>query len=1823
MAGAAPTLAALRRAETAAAASSAMEQAVDRLIACESLSESQHLVLALQDCAKNHHSSPFTESLYVKLQQAAAICSEPSGKAQYLGFVLLQAGVHLLETLDVSTQRQVLLKVFSANNGVLSGYVAALTASDGPFFSYQMDYRRVTMTLETISPVLKSVLMDTNQSEGHKASVLDALSRIAWHFGGHSEDHEALRTAVARVLVQALELVPHSQLSRATYAVHVALAVDLLSSRTTQSKEQVALAKRAAKFVLESTQILMGEGEGVLALLQSLEQLAQVVPEALWCSEFLTSTAYFFLDKCETPMEQRLLLRVLTHTLEFGRDVASDDRSVYVEILLLPLSSMISLHGSAVSELLKLVMEIKSASEYRPHMEIEKDPTPTETATHARSAVRLISDERECQRWLSSLFQSQEPESPDSKNNSTDKWLALLLVALLSDERSTLRLCAANCLERQVSSSLKFWGADSTKVLVASLVFLVSQHPSGNAKTTSGRAFGEWVTSCLYSLAALAATTTDTMRIVLRLIDSMNEATKMRPMALKLMYEVWRNESRVFPRLETMLLEATDPDNDVERHVVNMATIKTLCEKDPELGVQFISSIQGFLEDELESVVSMAMDGITALCGGDCLDFYFAFKIIAQKLRKNKVTCADEPLFQERLCCFYALGGAESAANEKHASKLLDQAWGFADSEHPNVRKAAYAAMCQFPLDMLGLCMPVADSAGQDSDDDDQMTEEEIEEQLDDLMQRLHNEHDPTVRAEIENLVAKVIEHESTKLTAGVGRGQRMASAASGQQQSSQHTGSVVSAAATKEMKALLPSRAEVQGMFSTTPVTADWSGFLLTYQPKSVIDAKNVKRKDKLVRLATHNVDELVETVSSVLQAMELPWASPGVSSDALLRIQALMEGWRGFMATFASSLDELAELKTPVGVDDADVAFRVFSEGVADLLNSLLNDNPNKIGGALAAGALAGQLCESRHWQNPQLRAKYEETVTELSRRLALTIEQARVFSGDASEARVSSIGFLIALQLSFGRRKVDASEDCKSFCIQLEKVEEIFMELYRNASDQLLGTCTLLGMSHIAALFMNGDELEAYEVNQWRQQRVKPIAELLLVSFLLPDQTRQATSSSSSGDMVFPLNKTIGADTSIEKVSADYDQDGSGDGILLRWASLLGLARLCSGFSSIKRLDWLTNVQQVLAAVWEVGNSSSIIAVALGPVLLECVHFSLAPSSSLEGFVASCIERAATFAADGLDKGLLMMAAAHVLCHFESFGGFPGTIQNQTKLVVEQIQETLEDESQQDHAMCAFMVSGIANFFHLAFGISGEFISAKQKTDGNVELTLDSNTIGTLVKLARAEAERKSIYSSAVLGAIARAADGFYVSQKKKSFDVEIRSVPTNTMLSKTLEWLRQTNPSGNSSNTETIADTRIAESLLACLTSTGSVLPLLDYSSFTHRVMLRFCSDGTSVACIRFAATQGSCDELLTTELLSSRWFANADTAVQAELIASLSLAATRLPTDVLRTLLINLFDILKDVWRRDTSSSNSTVLFDSWTDMLREVLTSTRRIPDTSLDMVNQVIREKMVVELPFGLQASLFVEQFATHVLSKVNYSECGIADTFLMPSASNSSMWSWWRNGVFVVELAKLGVLTISKREASLAFQSILRHDFEEWTDDSLVGNYLQPLMARIGALIAQHTRPGENVSSLLDVIDAFSRGMSSLDFSTRADSFKRRAQFDVMACVLSWNRSLSHEKYLMTIPRAEIANMDTASDLLPFGLISSGHNAKTVSAVGERLLALQQQLNNVTADEAREYSAALHVCSRQMYVAADSCHIPNTMSGDIREFWSLDNSN
>uniref|UniRef100_M4C295 DUF3730 domain-containing protein n=1 Tax=Hyaloperonospora arabidopsidis (strain Emoy2) TaxID=559515 RepID=M4C295_HYAAE len=1658
------------------------------------------------------------------------------------------------------------------------------------------------------------------------------MARVAWQT--ENADHEIVLTSVVHILVQALELIPYTQLSRPTYGIHVTLLVDLLNSQAAGGTKPVAIAARTARFVLQSTQLLIRRDVGVVTLLQSLEQLARAVPEAFWCSDFLMSAAYFLVEWCETSLEQQLMLRVLRQALSYGREVVAGSRTVYVEILVLPLSSMISVHGAAVSELLQMMMEIKSMSMYNCKDGFENDVHLTETATHARSAIQIVGDEESCQRWLNSLFLSS---GAVSTSNAADKWIALLLIALLSDERTAFRDSATRCLERQVNSSPKFWGAVTTKSLVPSLVFLVSQRPSTKAKRASARGFAEWMISCLYCLAALAATTTDTMRVVLRLIDSMNNTAKMRPIALKFMFEVWRNESRVFPRLETMLLEPTSPVDDVGRHIVRMATIKALCEKDPDLGVQFIAPIQAFLEDQLKSVVSMAMDAITALCGGDCLDFYVAFKIIAQKIRKKKVTCAEEPLFLERLCHFYTLGGVNSTTNRKDAMKLLNQTWKFTLSEYANVRKFAYRALCQYPLNLSGLCVIIDESTEHDGDE---MSKEEVVERLDDLLVHLQTENDPDVRVEVERLAAEVIRHESTQLTAIVRRGQRIVSAVSWghrQQQSAQRVRSfaAVSGAATKELKALLPTRVEVESMFAANSTTTDWSGYLLAFQPKALIDTKNVSRKDKLVRLATQNVIELEQTVTIVLQNMGVPWVSVSISPDCdseykvFLLIQALMEGWRGFMVTFICSLDELAKLKTPTSVDDADVAFRVFSEGITSLFDLLLNNTSNKEGGAVAAGALAGELCGSRHWQNPQLRLMHETTVKELSHRLALSIEQTRVLSTDTSDTSFSCIGASIAVQLSLDRRSIDAEDSCSNYCIQLDKIKEMFTKLYQTKSDDLLSCCALLGLSRIATLYTSGDEIEAFEVTQWRHEQVKPIAELILESFLNYDNAKRPNKSSTGhGDSVFPLYEMTEARIPLDIIASGFKQPSSSSSTLLRWASLMGLARLSDGFSRIKRVDWLTNLRRVLLSVWEERESANIVAVALGPVLLQSVRFNLLPSSSLETFVATCNRRAAEATVGNADCGFLMMAVANVLCQIHFYGGFPDKTQNQIELAVKHIENALANDGEPGRVGHTMMLSGIANFFHLTFGISGSSVASTLNVGANIELTLDFDTTKTLVQLARqsTRSEGHCTFAKIMLGAIARAADSFYVSQKKKSFDVEIRTLPSSCLLVKTLKWLQQVNHSENDFShrdgptTEPISRTRQAVSLICCLTSAGAVLPPFDYAMFLHRIMLRLCSVDTSVACVRFAATQSSCDELLAGELLSGDWFGNANAALQAEVMAWLSTAVARVPTDVLKTLLVTTFDILKEIWRRDTSSSRSTLLFDSWTFMLRNALdSSAHRISDDSLAVVNNFVFEKVVVELPFDVHASRQVEHFATRVLSKLDYGERSVVDAILKLDVVNMSTWSWWRSGVFVTELAKLDVFALSKLEASLIFQWILRHDFVEWTDKYYIDTYLLPLTARIGALVARHTRPDDNVSSLLDVIDTFSRISSSLDVLSRSHISKRRALFAFLACVLSWNSALSHEKYLLETSRINIVSTSSAVALLPFGLAACARSAEKVSTVCERLVTLLRQLARIDAIEVAEYTDVLLICSRQMYVAADRWHIPCTMSGEIRELWSL----
>lgn len=288
-------------------------------------------------------------------------------------------------------------------------------------------------------------------------------------------------------------------------------------------------------------------------------------------------------------------------------------------------------------------------------------------------------------------------------------------------------------------------------------------------------------------------------------------------------------------------------------------------------------------------------------------------------------------------------------------------------------------------------------------------------------------------------------------------------------------------------------------------------------------------------------------------------------------------------------------------------------------------------------------------------------------------------------------------------------------------------------------------------------------------------------------------------------------------------------------------------------------------------------------------------------------------------------------------------------------------------------------------------------------------------------------------------------------------------------------------------------------------------------------------------------------------------------------------------------------------------------------MLHDLLKLHPQLSEQSRTLTTEFVFNQVLNELSFGPHDSVFVEQFATRVLSAISYSERGFPDTFLTPRMATPSLWHWWQTGVFFVNLTKANVVSISKRETSVVFQWLAQHEYQEWTTDVLVQRSLTPLIAEIGAIIAQATKPNESVSSLLDVLDALSREFSALDSFTYAHRVKRHALFRIVAIVITWNGSTRHEQYQLQLSRVEMARVDMILELLPFGFIVYAHGSKGGAAIGERLLALLQQLTHLKLEDVAEYVATLYNCSRQMHVAADKWCISSPTADALRDLWSM----
>ncbi|TMW59994.1 hypothetical protein Poli38472_000036 [Pythium oligandrum] len=1723
-------LTALRKASHAAF-HKAQEDALDALISTRSAASSQRLLDAVLAASETHKQPP--HELLTHLKSAVAVCTTPSAKAEFLGFALVSRVLPLCVVSPVAAPfvQDALLDVYVANPDVLPGVLAAIEElSDVQHF-------------EPLVPVLLKALTESTAHSTRTLALLQTLGRRSW-----DAEAEKVRSGIVRVFTRALQLLPRSKdpVAWLVSSSLVASTVDLLTASSSAS----STVSETAHWVLSSVVHGVQQQLGVLSLLQSLRELARAFPSDLWSSSYITLCGYLLtLSECGLR-EQQLVLDILRVVLQAGRKTTKGTRVVYVEALVVPLVSVLPTHAKDASALLQVVMELTFTTPFEStSLPVFDAILPGEPSAHAASLLALAHSSSSLEAWLATLFHS---ESESVAKDGDVAWLVLALGASLVDHRGSLRLEGLKALERQLKHRRGYWNATQTKLLVSTLVFLTSSlQPSSPDHSV-------WLSKGFQVLATLAATTTETMKIILRLIKRMALVDALKSQALHLQMLVWKQDSRVYPYLETLLQsfeeeeEEEDDNKAKERTLVHMATILAICEKDPETGVEWIAAIQNGLEDESVGVVTMAVNAVTTLCVADCLDYETTLKILMNKMRKKKIECVDDDRFQQELCRLYALS-SRLETSAKYRTKLLDELWEYTESESASVRLEAYTALVGFELVTLGLSLPDPRTAIRHTDEEDEdeeeedLTEEEIQENVERVWTALQSEKDATVRTAIESLLLKILDAECKRLTPGSARG-GVAAAASFALENR------VSSAATKELKKHFPARPDLN--VAEDAGLDDYRRVLLAYQTQDALENAQAKRKDRRLRVVSTQVDEMKALLDRVLAHPAPTWlgSDANTTTETLTNVLLWTEALSGYTGKLLERLHEFAKLRTP-------------SDGTAqqttEMLESLAHEQLSRLVetaqanpfGYLVLGALAGQA------RGLNLVA-VDVATTALRRQLRQGVEAARVFKDKAHEHHVELLHVTLGMLLSLTKRGEDKTVD--------DDVA-LLLSMLHSQYPALLRASVLLCVSHLGALIAGeGAETLVKSANQLHnaQSRAKPIADAVWRVFL------ESAALASEGEM-FPMSEASAS------VKLRQQPNSAAVDPLVAHASLLSLSRLSQSFASLKRLSWLESLSDGLIASKTSCSSEVPVVLALGPVLFECVKYNLVSSKRVYELAAELLDHQQS-------NGQSLVAVGFVLRAMAAADGIvnPSLLESFVRQV----------ETSDDSALALLSL----------FGSSTGVVVCPQlstPTDQRLVVMWESSVVQRAV--ARLEVlSMTDAVASSVLAIIADQVESVVVLQKNKTFDAESQTLPATSLVFKIVDFVRQHASSEPVESEEDVEVEATTQSVLRCL-GRVSLLPALNFAPLVRRTMYHFANVQVTQACLSLAAAHASCVNLVMTDLLVSERLLNSSSEFLSTVTEILRVARARLTSEQQSTLLARTFDAWSHHWQFASRSPEVVKAAEVWTTALADAVVSSDEALATT---TRGLLWESFLPRLPFRPQGSTSIgvlQGMAIDVLLKID-KEAGDEDdvwqrllTLSIDTKAQRGPENWWCYGKLLSFVVNAGGASSQRVGSTIALigRWLLQQDYGRWIHsttearDQLVFGLVSAVFQPSGGsnLSTSRTRKPESSESwLLELLDAFARNLGHLS-EQQTRRAHRRAFFLFVNSVVSWQLLCNHEVYQLANSSSPVAAR------IPEALLSAGlvHHPQ-LATVWTRLWTLRTQLSQeqALADHAEDlwsYSTAI----------------------------------
>ncbi|XP_065878265.1 protein RST1 isoform X2 [Euphorbia lathyris] len=164
---------------------------------------------------------------------------------------------------------------------------------------------------------------------------------------------------------------------------------------------------------------------------------------------------------------------------------------------------------------------------------------------------------------------------------------------------------------------------------------------------------------------------------------------------VRLLCQTWSTNDRAFGSLQAVLLPKGFTQFKTDKTIcISLATsIRDVCRKNPDRGVDIILSVSACIESQDPIIKALGLQSLAHLCEADLIDFYTAWSVV----EKHVVDYSSDAVVAQSVCTLLKWGAMDAEAYPRASENVLQILWDVGASVHVrHVAQWAKARACAF-----------------------------------------------------------------------------------------------------------------------------------------------------------------------------------------------------------------------------------------------------------------------------------------------------------------------------------------------------------------------------------------------------------------------------------------------------------------------------------------------------------------------------------------------------------------------------------------------------------------------------------------------------------------------------------------------------------------------------------------------------------------------------------------------------------------------------------------------------------------------------------------------------------------------------------------------------------------------------------------------------------------------------------------------------------------------------------------------------------------------------------------------------------------------